>query len=56
MRCVGGVEAMPTVIDASARYDAASSHWCAESTCVFGWLSDRAVMVSSTTIVRSALG
>jgi hypothetical protein len=42
---------MPTVIDASARYDSASSHWCAGSTRVFGWLSDRAEMVSSTTIV-----
>ena len=56
VRCVGGVEARPTEIDASARYDLVSSHWCAGSTRVFGWLSDRAVMVSSTTIVRSALG
>jgi hypothetical protein len=44
---------MPTVIDASARYDSVSSHWCAGSTRVFGWLSDRAEMVSSTTASRA---
>ena len=37
-------------------HSAASSHWCAGSTCVFGWLSGRDPLVSRTMTSRSALG